>query len=326
MPKGEILVTEAVEIFVLSYNRARYLKDCLKSILAQTFREFTVTVLDNASPEDIAGVVQSFQDDRLRLVINPSNIGFLGNWLKAYNMASAKYMMIFHDDDCMWPRLLECQLRLFNEHPHLTFVSTAANLVYSEAEMLSVPNNNDFAYELYDTPGDLLEAILGSRIFGFGSILYYTSAAKQIRMDTERFSSIADRPYMLELAALGPCARLTRPTHNARLHAKQDSEMRLWSHTNEIELCRYYLEVSRRSNRRSLEDSVIRLLVHLYSLRHPRIARSRWLKEVEGSGMLYGRVFLYLPYFLIRNLVRQGARLLAPKMLQRYVQCRAQRP
>ncbi len=316
-----------VEIFVLSYNRVGYLSDCLRSILAQTFRDFSVTVLDNASTQDVTSVVKSFDDERLRLIINPVNIGFTANWKQAYDLASAEYMMIFFDDDTMSPRLLECQIRLFREYPNLSFVSTSANLVFNDAKMLNFQDDDKVEFEIFRSPGELLEAIFKPRVFGFGSILYRTRIAKQFQFDSGRFGSIADRPYMLTLTRLGPSARLIRPTHNARLHPTQDSELRHWTYMNEIELGRFYLEIGHETHRLSLRRSVIKRLAHFYALRRPRTPLGAWLKALKDNHMLEWRVLLpYLPYYLIRNALTRRASQLMPTLYQRYVQARARRP
>ena len=57
--------TTKVTVAVPTFNRARLLKICLESILNQTYSDFRVLVLDNASTDDTQDVVDSISDQRL---------------------------------------------------------------------------------------------------------------------------------------------------------------------------------------------------------------------------------------------------------------------
>ena len=303
-----------VEIFVLSYNRASFLRDCLQSILNQTFRDFTVTVLDNHSDEDIAGVVNAFQDDRLRLIVNPSNIGPFANWIRAYNMASSKYMMIFHDDDCMSPRMVERQIQLFEKYPNLSQVSAGVNLINRSSEMLVFEDKDALDYRIFKTPDRLVDTYLfGKVVFGFGSVLYKTRIAKQVPPDIERFANVGDRPYMLALTAFGPHIQMSAPIYNVRAHPGQDSGTRNWSYLAEIEVGRYYLEMSHKPKSCRLRSAVMDLLAANYAARHPRVPLGEWLRALRERNIFYRQpLLLKLPYYLLRNRLKRFAVKVAP--------------
>lgn len=297
----------SLEIFVLSYNRADYLRDCLRSIQNQTFTDFTVTVLDNHSEQDIAGVVGSFQNKRIRLIVNPSNIGGVANWMQAHEMASADYMMVFHDDDCMSPRMLERQIQLFDIYPNLSHVSAGVNLVYQHSSMLDFAGTDEWQYRIFETPDDLVNAYFrGKEIFGFGSVMFRTKIAKQVQPDAERFANVFDRPYMLALTALGPCALMSRPVYNVRQHSGQDSRVPTWSCTHEIEVFRCYLEATQSGRARSLQRDVMANLSAIYSVRQSQVSLMEWIKLLREKQMFYWKHMIYLlPYFLFRNLLKR---------------------
>jgi len=295
-----------LEIFVLSYNRTDYLRDCLASILDQTFRNFTVTVLDNHSEQDIAKTFGCIDDNRFRLIVNPTNIGPIANWMKAYEMASSDYMMIFHDDDCMSPRMLERQIKLFNMYPNLSQVSAGVNLVYDHSKMLEFDDFDNWQYKIFETPDDLVDAyFFGKEIFGFGSVMYRTKIAKQVQPDIERFANVADRPYMLALTALGPCARMSHPVYNVRQHSGQDSRMPTWSYIHEIEALRYYLEMTQSCRTSSLHRVVMTILSANYAVRQPRVSLMAWIKVLREKQMFHWEHLYILPYFLLRNLLKR---------------------
>jgi glycosyltransferase involved in cell wall biosynthesis len=313
-----------VEIFVLSYNRADSLRDCLQSILQQTLSDFTVTVLDNHSEEDIASVVSSFQDNRLKLIVNPTNIGGYSNWMQACNMASSDYMMTFHDDDCMSPRMLERQVQLFKKYSNLSHVSAGVNLVNRKSEMLVFDDVDTLDYKIFETPKQMVDSYLfGKEVFGYGSVLYKTHIVKQIQPDNERFLNMADRPYMVSLTTFGPCIQMRVPTYNVRVHSGQESGMHNWSYLADIEVCRYYLKMSGKPKSFHVRNAIMGVLAANYAARHPRTPLREWLWALRGKDIFYWQVLVFkLPLYLLRDCIKRFIVKIVPNL---YVQSVAKR-
>jgi glycosyltransferase involved in cell wall biosynthesis len=55
--------------------KSKYLKECIDSILMQTFNNFELIILNDDSPEDIDNIVSSYQDNRIRYYKNDKNVG-----------------------------------------------------------------------------------------------------------------------------------------------------------------------------------------------------------------------------------------------------------
>lgn len=50
--------------------KQQYLQECIESILAQTYRDFEIVIVNDASPEDLDSIVNSFTDFRIRYYVN----------------------------------------------------------------------------------------------------------------------------------------------------------------------------------------------------------------------------------------------------------------
>src|SRR5436853_120463 len=96
-----------VSVVIPTYNRVTYLRKALESALAQTYRHTEIIVSDNAASPDVADLVASYRDDRVRYRHNNGNIGPLGNVLAAYREARGAYVATLHDDDMWEPTLVE---------------------------------------------------------------------------------------------------------------------------------------------------------------------------------------------------------------------------
>lgn len=316
-----------VEIFILSYNRAVFLRDCLQSILNQSFGDFTVTVLDNHSEEDIVGVVNSFNDGRLKLIVNPTNIGAYENWMKAYDLASADYMMVFHDDDCMSPRMLERQVQLFKKYSDASQVSAGVNLVYRKDQMLHFENIDDFDYRVFADSASIVNTYLfGKGVFGCASVLYRTKILKKIRPNRKRFSSVGDLPFMLALASLGPYIQMMSPLYNLRVHPGQDSGTRNWSYLAEIEAGSYYLEMSGKPKSLRMRSAVMGLLAANFAVRHPRTPLREWMQALKERKIFFWQILAWkLPVYLLRDCLKRFIVKIAPNFYDRTVAKRIQR-
>src|SRR5487761_1531684 len=95
-----------VSVLVPTFNRHDYLRATIVGALRQTFADFEIVVVDNASAVDPAEVVAGFGDPRLRYFRNASNLGVTGNVLAASERARGKYVAILGDDDVWHPEFL----------------------------------------------------------------------------------------------------------------------------------------------------------------------------------------------------------------------------
>lgn len=63
-------MTIPVSVCLPIYNASRYLRECLDSILSQSFTAFELLIVDDGSTDDSCGIVASYDDPRIRLIRN----------------------------------------------------------------------------------------------------------------------------------------------------------------------------------------------------------------------------------------------------------------
>jgi GT2 family glycosyltransferase len=227
---------------ITTFDRPDYLKECLASIQHQTLTGFRLVVLDNASAADYSGVLDRFRDLPMTYVRNETNIGAAGNIGKAMRQyADSKYLMVFHDDDLMHPRMLEWQLQALEANPEIQFVSTEfAAFDDGDAPSRRIWENVGLDIDVYDDQSALARSFLGGGLLCFGSTMYRSSVLKQIRLDEKRFGIIWDRPFLLDAARLGKSALIRAPLVLYRHHPGQDTNTGSLSANNLIELMKAY--------------------------------------------------------------------------------------
>lgn len=111
-----------VTVAISTYNRADFLKDSINSVLAQTFQDFEVVVIDDGSTDHTREVVQSFDDSRIRYFFQ-TNAGIASARNRAADLSRGRYTAVHDDDDLMVPRRLEISLSTIRPGVRATFGS-----------------------------------------------------------------------------------------------------------------------------------------------------------------------------------------------------------
>lgn len=95
-------------VAVPCFNQARYLPDCLASLVAQTFSEWEGVVVDDASTNgDVDALVSSFHDRRLRTIRHTRNRGLAAARNTALSSSGAELLLALDADDALEPEFLE---------------------------------------------------------------------------------------------------------------------------------------------------------------------------------------------------------------------------
>ena len=106
-------------IMIPAYKRA-YLQECIDSILAQTYTNFELLIVNDASPEDLDIIVNSYSDSRIRYYKNKKNCGAINvvdNWNICLSYAQGDYVICMGDDDKLLPNCLEEYEKLIEKYP-----------------------------------------------------------------------------------------------------------------------------------------------------------------------------------------------------------------
>lgn len=139
-----------VTAVVPNYNHARYLRQRIDTILTQTYQDFELILLDDASTDDSRAILQEYASDaRVRLEFNGKNSGStFKQWNKGVSLARGKYVWIAESDDYADARFLERLVPALEADP-------ATVISYCRSRRVDGDQIAGFADPLLD-PADLL--------------------------------------------------------------------------------------------------------------------------------------------------------------------------
>lgn len=133
-----------VSILIPVFNRENYISECIQSALNQTFTDFEVVVVDNASDDGTWEICRQFAaiDPRVRIFRNESNIGPVRNWMRCAQEARGKYSKVLFSDDYLEPNCLSVMVPKIGV-PEIALVYCAARIGESRNEAVLFFSHDD---------------------------------------------------------------------------------------------------------------------------------------------------------------------------------------
>jgi len=126
------LVTIALPV----YNGAATLNVAVQSILKQSFTDWELIILDDASMDNSLEMIRSFDDSRIRLVEGDKNLGLSARLNMAVEMANGMYFARMDQDDVSFPERIQKQLNYLQEHPDVDLLASATTAFRGTREAL----------------------------------------------------------------------------------------------------------------------------------------------------------------------------------------------
>ncbi|HEY9046532.1 MAG TPA: glycosyltransferase [Ohtaekwangia sp.] len=113
-------------IFIPAYNSAKYISEAIDSVLSQTFTDWELLIIDDASGDDTFSIAQSYsaRNSRIKALKNESNLGMLANWNKGISFCNAPYFVKLDADDIWHPEILQSSLDILEAIPEVALVFT----------------------------------------------------------------------------------------------------------------------------------------------------------------------------------------------------------
>lgn len=118
----------AVSILMPVYKTAAYLKEAVDSILAQSFTDFELIVLNDCSPDNAEEILDGYDDPRIVRYRGEKNQGLANVLNIGMDMAQGKYVARMDSDDVSLPERLEKQVRYLESHPEIDLCSCGMQL------------------------------------------------------------------------------------------------------------------------------------------------------------------------------------------------------
>ena len=109
-------MNELVSIITPSYDCEKYIRETINSVLNQTYLTWEMLIVDDCSTDSTISIINSYNDDRIRLIINDSNLGAAISRNKALRDAKGKWIAFLDSDDIWNQKKLEKQIKFMHSN------------------------------------------------------------------------------------------------------------------------------------------------------------------------------------------------------------------
>ena len=127
-------MNQTVSIIMPSYNTAAHIGRTIESVLAQTYTDWELLIVDDCSTDDTDEVVARYTDPRIRYMKNEKNSGAALSRNRALREAEGRYIAFLDSDDLWEPNKLSCQLRFMQEKGY-AFSYTDYRVIYTDGTL-----------------------------------------------------------------------------------------------------------------------------------------------------------------------------------------------
>lgn len=137
-----------VSVLMTSYNREKYIRFAIESVLNSTYKNFELIISDDGSKDQTVEIALEYaaKDQRVKVCINETNLGDYGNRSKAASLASGKYLKYVDSDDYIYPSGLEHLVGFMEQYPEAALGICSLNQDRKQPFPIQLTSKEAFEY------------------------------------------------------------------------------------------------------------------------------------------------------------------------------------
>jgi glycosyltransferase involved in cell wall biosynthesis len=214
-----------VSVIVPNYNHARYLRDRLDSILAQTVQDMEVIILDDCSTDNSMEILAAYENHpKVQCVVrNTINSGspFL-QWQRGFDLAQGEYIWIAESDDVAEPTFLEESLKRLELNPNIQMTFSRSIFIDGDGNRLEGSPDKPALYRgdgVYDGRKFALQRMLfRDVIYNASMVVFRKNALESITPEFKTYRSSGDWVFWFDVMIQGYLAEIPLQLNRFRQH------------------------------------------------------------------------------------------------------------
>ncbi len=218
-----------VSVIMPVYNAAPYLREAIDSIVAQTFQNWELILLNDGSTDNSLQIAQSYTDPRIRILDSEKNHGLIYQLNRGMEAAQGRYIARLDADDIALTGRLQRQYDYLEQHPETGLLGGFARVIGTDEIMQHSTNREEIVIEL-----------LYRNAFIHSTVMFRKSVYREVSGGFKEDYKHAEDYHMWQLFALHTgVANLNEVLIQYRMHEQQVSRMHaagLESSANKVRL------------------------------------------------------------------------------------------
>ena len=132
-----------ITVLMPVFNGEKYLRQAIDSVLSQTLRDFEFWIIDDSSTDGTGKILESYQDRRIRIFRNDTNIGLAASLNEFMGHIQTKYIARMDSDDISLPKRFEKQVRFMEDSPDIGICGTWIGVFGDKKSIIRYPEHNE---------------------------------------------------------------------------------------------------------------------------------------------------------------------------------------
>lgn len=183
-----------ISVVIPVYNGEKTIKDTIKSVLDQTFKDFELIVINDGSKDSTLEIISGIQDPRIKVFSYP-NAGLSATRNRGIAQASGKYISFIDADDLWTPDKLQFQLKALEENPQAVLAYSWTNCIDESGQLLGPGDRSNISGDVY------AKLLLNNFLENGSNALIRTQVFAEFGGFDESLKSAEDWDMWLRLAA-----------------------------------------------------------------------------------------------------------------------------
>jgi glycosyltransferase involved in cell wall biosynthesis len=104
------------------YNGEKYIRQAIDSVMQQTYSNFELLLIDDASTDSSVEIIKGYTDPRIRLIRNENNLGISDSRNRGIDLCNTEYIALMDDDDIALPTRLEKEIEFLDKNQDIDVV------------------------------------------------------------------------------------------------------------------------------------------------------------------------------------------------------------
>ena len=211
------MIDGLVSIIMPSWNTERFIKDSIDSVVAQTYENWELIIVDDCSSDGTEDVVLSFEDERIKYFKNKKNSGAAITRNRALREAKGEWIAFLDSDDIWTPDKLDKQVKFMNKN----------NYVFSYHNFEKIDEDSNTLNIRVTGPKIVTRRKMYN--YGYPGCLTFMYSAKKLGLiQIKDIKKNNDYAILLKLCKMANCYLLDENLAKYRVRRKSISHDKLW--------------------------------------------------------------------------------------------------
>lgn len=147
---SELLKEPKASLIITYKNLGKYIKDCVSSILSQSYKNFEIIIVNDNSDEKNSKILSEFKDEKIKIINLDKNFGQLCAFLEGVKVAKGEFICMIDADDVLLTNYLETLIKIHLEN-NVALVSASCGEINENNEITSLNYIGNHFKDVCDT-------------------------------------------------------------------------------------------------------------------------------------------------------------------------------